>query len=85
MGLFFGSQTEGNAIIKKNKTSGAHGYFPTAKGIQTGFVANGAGIVAGFRIRQMTLTDIAPFIADLLGINFPPFNSKSGFMNHFLK
>lgn len=84
-GAFFGSQTEGNAIIKKNKTSGAHGYFPTAKGIQTGFVANGAGIEPGLRIKQMTLTDIAPFISDLLGINFPTLTSKSSFMNHVLK
>jgi predicted AlkP superfamily pyrophosphatase or phosphodiesterase len=84
-GAVFGSQTEGQAIINKNSTSGAHGYFPESEGMQTGFVANGAGIESGLVIKQMALTDIAPFITDLLGINFPHLSSKVNFMSQFLK
>jgi predicted AlkP superfamily pyrophosphatase or phosphodiesterase len=85
-GAVFGIQTEGDAIINKSKTSGAHGYFPDSEGMQTGFVANGSGIKSGLVIKQMALTDIAPFITDLLGINFSHLSSKvKNFMRQFLK
>jgi hypothetical protein len=37
----------------------------------TGFNAAGAGIVKGGQIRELSVTDIAPLIARLLGISFP--------------
>jgi predicted AlkP superfamily pyrophosphatase or phosphodiesterase len=83
-GAMFGVDGEGNAIKQNDNVTGAHGYFPTAQGIQTGFIANGAGIKSGFKIKQMELTDIAPFIADLFGIIFTPFSSDD-FINRFLK
>jgi predicted AlkP superfamily pyrophosphatase or phosphodiesterase len=47
---------------------GAHGYFPDFKNIQTGFVAYGAGINKNVVIPEMTLMDIAPLIAHLMGL-----------------
>lgn len=81
-GAVFGIQTEGNAIRKRDKITGAHGYFPTSEGMHTGFVANGAGIKSGFIIKQMNLTDIAPFIAELFGINFSHLTSNINFLNY---
>ncbi|WP_315815509.1 ectonucleotide pyrophosphatase/phosphodiesterase [Paraflavitalea speifideaquila] len=47
---------------------GTHGYFPDFSEIQTGFVASGAGIKRGGVLPVMSLTDVAPTIAQLLGI-----------------
>ena len=53
-------------------THGAtHGYLPDFREIQTGLVAFGAGIQQGKVIQEMNLTDVAPLVAYLLGINFP--------------
>lgn len=38
--------------------------------MMTGFIAAGAGIRKGGHIRELTVTDIAPLIAKLLGIDF---------------
>ena len=51
--------------------SGAtHGYIPDFPHIQTGLVAAGAGIRSGGRAAQLRLTDVAPLVAHLLGLDF---------------
>ncbi len=50
---------------------GNHGQLPTRPGLQTGFVAEGAGIRAGGRIDRMKLIDVAPAVAALLGLEMP--------------
>jgi predicted AlkP superfamily pyrophosphatase or phosphodiesterase len=50
---------------------GNHGQLPTRPGLQTGLVAEGAGIVAGGKIDRMKLIDIAPSVAKLLGLDLP--------------
>ncbi len=47
---------------------GTHGYFPDFKEIQTGFVASGAGIAPGGHVKEMNVTDVAPLVAQLLGL-----------------
>lgn len=49
---------------------GAHGHFPDFPSIQTGMVAWGAGINKGIVIPKMQMTDIAPLVATLLGLDF---------------
>lgn len=51
-------------------TGGHHGYDPNIKDMWTGFIASGAGINKGGYIKEMRLVDIAPLIAQLLGIDF---------------
>jgi predicted AlkP superfamily pyrophosphatase or phosphodiesterase len=51
-------------------TGGHHGYDPNIPEMYTGFIACGAGIVKGGHIRELCVTDIAPLIAELLGIEF---------------
>lgn len=57
------------AVVKPAK-GGTHGYYPDFKEIQTGFVAYGPGLSKGVIINEMNLTDVAPVIAQLLGLDF---------------
>lgn len=66
-GITFNNNAEG-ALLKPAK-GGAHGYFPDFDEIRTGFVATGAGLNKGSVLREMGLEDIAPLIANLLGID----------------
>ena len=53
------------------ETSGGHyGYDPNLPDMYTGFIAAGAGIIKGAVINELCVTDIAPLIAKLLGIDF---------------
>lgn len=49
---------------------GHHGYDPNIPEMYTGFIAYGAGIQKGGHIKELCVTDIAPLIAKLLGIDF---------------
>jgi len=49
---------------------GHHGYDPNIPDMYTGFIAEGAGIIKGGHIHELRVTDIAPLIARLLGIEF---------------
>jgi hypothetical protein len=48
---------------------GNHGQLPTRPGLQTGFIAEGAGIRAGARLDGMRLVDIAPTVAAMLDLD----------------
>jgi predicted AlkP superfamily pyrophosphatase or phosphodiesterase len=52
-------------------SGGHHGYDPNIPDRYTGFIAAGAGIRKGAKIRELCVTDIAPLVAKLLGIDFP--------------
>ncbi len=67
-GIMVRSALEGDDI--RPAKGGTHGYFPDFHEIQTGFIANGAGITPGVVIPVMGLEDIAPVIAQLLGLDF---------------
>ncbi|MFA6084674.1 alkaline phosphatase family protein [Mucilaginibacter sp.] len=63
-------------------TGGHHGYDPNLPEMYTGFIAYGAGINKGGHIKELCVTDIAPLIANLLGIEFKTPDGKliSGIM-----
>jgi predicted AlkP superfamily pyrophosphatase or phosphodiesterase len=52
------------AVIKSN-----HGYLPTKPGLQTGFLLAGRGVKKGVVLESVRLVDVAPTIAELLGLN----------------
>jgi len=56
---------------------GTHGYFPDFKEIQTGFVAYGAGINSGAHVKEMNVTDVAPLVAQLLGVSLEHTDGKA--------
>jgi predicted AlkP superfamily pyrophosphatase or phosphodiesterase len=51
-------------------TGGHHGYDPNIPDMYTGFIAWGKAINKGGHIKELTVTDIAPLISKLLGIDF---------------
>jgi predicted AlkP superfamily pyrophosphatase or phosphodiesterase len=48
---------------------GNHGQLPSRPGLQTGFIASGAGVKRGLTIPWMRLVDIAPTVAALLELD----------------
>ncbi|HZY37574.1 MAG TPA: ectonucleotide pyrophosphatase/phosphodiesterase [Mucilaginibacter sp.] len=83
--VFSGAVKAGSAVnngpgtsIQQNSLAGVfvpthgghHGYDPNIPDMYTGFIAEGAGIVKGGHIHELRVTDIAPLIAKLLGIQF---------------
>ncbi len=76
LGISFTEEADGVAI--RPATGGQHGYFPSDfPQIRTGFVGWGAGFRAGTRLHTIGLEDIAPLIAELLGV---PFDAPDGVM-----
>jgi predicted AlkP superfamily pyrophosphatase or phosphodiesterase len=49
--------------------SGNHGQLPTRPGLETGFIAEGAGIRKGISIPRMRLIDVAPTVAAMLNLD----------------
>jgi hypothetical protein len=67
-GVSFTPWSRGPAI---RKAAGAtHGHFPDFQEVQTGLIGWGAGIRSGTMIPTISLEDIAPLIAELLGLEF---------------
>lgn len=48
----------------------SHGHHPDLADMHTGFIAKGAGIRTGAVAPQLSLTAIAPLVAELLGLEF---------------
>src|SRR5699024_1291388 len=67
-GVSFINSTTGDEI--REAKGATHGHFPDLPEVKTGFIAFGAGIKRGETIHKMDLTDIAPLISYLLGIDF---------------
>jgi predicted AlkP superfamily pyrophosphatase or phosphodiesterase len=67
-GTVFSSGEKGDLFA--TISGGHHGYDPNMPEMYTGFIASGAGISKGGKIQELCVTDIAPLIAKLLGIDF---------------
>ena len=67
-GIVFSGTTKGEQLALVEK--GHHGYDPNLREMHTGFIAAGVGINTGAVIPEMCVTDIAPLIAELLGLKF---------------
>lgn len=76
-GYVFSGSDSGEPLVKVK--GGHHGYDPNDKGMHTGFIAAGAGIRKGGKIKTLNVTDIAPLIAKLLNIDF---QSPDGKVNY---
>ncbi len=56
--------------IKKNVTSGNHGYSPLKSGYKNIFIVSGNGVKNEYNIGRMNIVDIAPTISKLFGFDF---------------
>ena len=67
-GVNMGGETGGPDVFPGS--GGTHGYFPAFPQVHTGFIAWGAGVGSGGVVERMDLTDVAPVVAALLGLDF---------------
>jgi hypothetical protein len=66
-GFAFGDSARAE-LLRPAAIRGAGGYLPTRAAMNAGFVAWGRGLRSGIRVPRMRLTDVAPTVASLLGI-----------------
>ena len=67
LGVMFSGAATGD-FFRPATLQGNHGYLPTKLGLQTGLIAAGRGIKTGVVLDSARLVDIAPTIAELLGV-----------------
>lgn len=73
-GVTIGGAVKGEVV--KAAKGGTHGFFPDFAEIRTGFVAYGVGISKGAHVKEMSVIDVAPLIAQLLGVSLPDVDGK---------
>ena len=67
-GYSFADATSGPAVADAGGQKGTHGHDPRPDYMQATFVAAGAGIKPGVKLKTIRNTDVAPTIARLLGL-----------------
>jgi predicted AlkP superfamily pyrophosphatase or phosphodiesterase len=68
-GYVFGNNNQ-KVMAEFEGIAGHHGYDPDSPEMYTGFIASGAGIGKAGRIASLCVTDIAPIVMKLLGVEF---------------
>ena len=67
-GLAFSDRTEGPVISDSPKDRGTHGYLPTRSGMEATFIAAGREVAVGKNLGRISLKQIAPTLAHLMGL-----------------
>jgi predicted AlkP superfamily pyrophosphatase or phosphodiesterase len=67
-GFCFADRLEGPEISDSPKDHGTHGYLPTRPGMEATFIATGRAIAAGKNLGRISVAQIAPTLARLLGL-----------------
>lgn len=70
-GYSFGDGVSGADVISAGGLKGTHGHLPRPAYMHATFVAAGAGIRPGAKLRIVESVDVAPTIARLLGLRLP--------------
>lgn len=56
-------------FVRAAPIKGNHGYLPTKPGLHTGFIIAGRGVKNGVTLESIRLVDVAPTVAQLLGLS----------------
>ncbi|MCC7175169.1 MAG: alkaline phosphatase family protein [Bryobacterales bacterium] len=75
-GYAFSGATGGPVTAAPPQRAGAHGYLATDAQMDVIFIAAGRGVRAGVDPGRISVIDIAPTIANLLGVKFPSAKGK---------
>jgi len=67
-GFYFSDRWDGPVVRPTQKDHGTHGQLPTRPGLEASFIAAGPGITAGKNLGLISLTQVAPTLARLLGL-----------------
>ena len=77
-GYSFTATAEGDVVVDASEGSlGAHGYPSSDPDLSALFVASGAGIAPGVTLGVIDNVDVAPTIADLLGVSLGTVDGKA--------
>ena len=68
-GYCFSGRFEGPIAGAPSIDRGAHGHLPTREGMQASFIVAGRDVARGKALGRIPLTDVAPTLAHLLGLN----------------
>jgi len=67
-GFYFSDRLEGPVVSDSPKDRGAHGYFPSHPGMEAMFTAVGREIARGKNLGRISLKQIAPTLAQVMGL-----------------
>lgn len=72
---YIGGEYRGD-VIRPARNRGAHGQLPSRPALRASLILSGAGIRRGARAAVVNMTDIAPTVAAVLGVNLsvPPYS-----------
>ncbi len=82
-GYMFSGSLNYSTLVNSASIKGNHGYLPTRPGLQTGLIVAGRGIANGKVIETVRLVDVAPTVAQLLGLNLA--NTDGSALKEFLQ
>jgi predicted AlkP superfamily pyrophosphatase or phosphodiesterase len=69
-GYSYANNVAGEAVVDVGASKGSHGHDPRPDYMHATFVAAGAGIKSGVKLKTINNVDVAPTIARLLGLQF---------------
>jgi predicted AlkP superfamily pyrophosphatase or phosphodiesterase len=75
-GYAFSGSWQGDALIRRSPLKGNHGFLPTKPELATGFIICGNGVKKDIVMDQISIMDVAPTVAMLLGIDFPDVDGR---------
>ena len=67
-GFYFSDRMDGPAVRDSVKDRGTHGHLPTRAGLEAAFIAAGREIAPGKNLGRVSLKQIAPTLARLMGL-----------------
>lgn len=67
-GFYFSDRTDGPPVRDSVKDRGTHGHLPTRAGLEAMFIAVGREIAAGKNLGRVSLKQICPTLARLMGL-----------------
>lgn len=67
-GYMFTTSSQGKGLVRRAAIKASHGYLPTRPEMATGFIISGRGIRKGVVLDEISIMDIAPTAAALLGL-----------------
>ena len=75
-GYAFRSGAAGDLLAEGKSTTGTHGYLPFRQELEASFIAWGPDIRAGVDLHTIRMTEIAPTILKVMGIDDPKFGDR---------
>ncbi len=82
-GYMFSSSMNGASLVKPASVRANHGFLPDKPGMATGLLAFGCGIRTGVVMNRISILDVAPTAAALLGLKMPDVDGRV--LNEILK